>query len=410
MVGVPATAEGDSRHPPEQYRFFLERLGLREILSYDDDYPDRSDVARLHVMVFDSTDVDELRPIEVVESLLWDDRKVNTYKFALIRAIVHLASHRPNLARWEGSGRVSVPIDAVTDLWIRYYWPLVGDDSEPSILQGHKGQKADMAFRQSLRELRCYWQSLGGLAAFSAALQKNRLPQEAQSLLAATRRSVRTAVQQPVRFAGNDRTGKQMFSYESERIHLPESIWREAALLGRWIEDSVMIRWAEFSTSLKNQHADVTAEMVLARLVRNYEGERDTSLAQDAYQVHAQRKALQCVWTGVLLSKFDVDHAIPWSLWRSNDLWNLLPAHPRVNNEKRARIPSRLRVEARRDAIIGSWEILYQAEPAMFMTQARAFVGPNAESDFTRSMRSQLYGTFKDALEYTAVNRGVERW
>jgi hypothetical protein len=36
----------------------------------------------------------------------------------------------------------------------------------------------------------------------------------------------------------------------------------------------------------------------------------------------------------------DIDHCLPWTAWPCGDLWNLLPAHRRVNrHEKRHRIP-----------------------------------------------------------------------
>ncbi|TVR91539.1 MAG: hypothetical protein EA428_05430 [Spirochaetaceae bacterium] len=47
-------------------------------------------------------------------------------------------------------------------------------------------------------------------------------------------------------------------------------------------------------------------------------------------------------WAGSSLTRFDVDHAIPWSLWRSNELWNMLPALPQANNEKRDKLPTRV--------------------------------------------------------------------
>jgi hypothetical protein len=105
-----------------------------------------------------------------------------------------------------------------------------------------------------------------------------------------------------------------------------------------------------------------------------------------------------------------VDHALPWSLWRSNDLWNLLPVESAVNSQKGARLPSRTRVESRRSSILSSWQILFEAEREVFLAHARSFIGTDLGTanarDFGRSMQSELFAAFKDALEYTAVNRG----
>ena len=416
-IAYPADDDSRDRHgrlvrvrPAEQYRFFLERLGLREVVEYEEaDSLNRDDI-RWEVLLFGSTGSEELRPIEVVESVLWDDRKVNTYKFALIRAIAHLATHRPNIARWEGQAQVSIPIDAITDKWIGYYWPLMESSAESAVVQGQRGEKADMAFRPPLTALVDYWDRQGGYPAFCSARDASRMPPESERLLQTTRAKVKTAIQQPVRYAGNDRTGKKMFSYSAGRVSLPGAIWRESALLGRWIEDSVLIRWAEFTSSLPGNHGKTSEAPVLSRLLHDHEGQRETAIARSAYEAYSAAHTLECAWTGDRIRKFHVDHAIPWALWRNNDLWNLLPVHPRANGEKSARIPSRARVEHQRSRIMQSWEILYEAESAIFMSHARGFIGDPGAKEFTGSVREKLFSTFKDVLEYTAVNRGVERW
>ena len=416
-LAYPVDDDGRDHHgrlvrirPAEQYRFFLERLGLREIVAYEETDSLQREGIRWQVLLFGSTGGDELRPIEVVESVLWDDRKVNTYKFALIRAIAHLATHRPNLAQWEGEGHVSVPISAIADKWIGYYWPLMESSAEPAVLQGQQGAKADMAFRLPLTSLVDYWDRQGGYPAFCSSRDANRLPPESAPLLRDVLAKVKTAIQQPIRYAGNDRTGKRMFSYHRGRVFLPAAIWRESALLGRWIEDSVLLRWAEFTRTLSGNRAAQNEATILHRLLGDHEGQRATAIARAAYEAYSEAHTLECAWTGDRIRTFHVDHAIPWALWRNNDLWNLLPVHPRANIEKSARIPSRARVEQQRSRIIRSWEILYEAQSAMFISHARGFIGDPTAKEFTGSVREELFSTFKDVLEYTAVNRGVERW
>ena len=43
---------------------------------------------------------------------------------------------------------------------------------------------------------------------------------------------------------GNERTGKELFEEKGRTVFMPASIWTELALLGRWVQDSVVIRWA----------------------------------------------------------------------------------------------------------------------------------------------------------------------
>ena len=71
-----------------------------------------------------------------------------------------------------------------------------------------------------------------------------------------------------------------------------------------------------------------------------------------------------CVWTEQPLGqRFDVDHAIPFSLWGNNDLWNLLPAAPGVNNEKRDCLPTHEILRRQRDRMIGYWSLIREAHP-----------------------------------------------
>ena len=396
--------------PPEQYTFFLERLGLTRIVSYDEPdslgRPERT----WRVMVFSAGAGSELRPVETIESILWEDRKRNTYKFALVRALAHLAVHRSRIALWHADGRVSVAVDEVVSLWLRYYWPLVQSTEHDPVMQGYgSGGGSDIAFREKLSELADRWKPGGGFAAFRTALESGALDPNSRSLLSDASSKIRTAIQQPIRYAGNDRTGKALFSFESNRIYLPGEMWTELALMGRWIEDSVVIRWAEFSGNLKGQNPSATVPQVLSLLLDEPSDTRETNLARDAFTPLLRANALECAWTGQQLDRFDVDHAIPWALWRNNDLWNLLPVHPKANNEKRARIPSRNRVIDRKAAIVASWTVLFEAYRTLFLAHAGAFVG-KALTDFGRDGQSALFDAFKDALEYTAVNRGVARW
>ena len=60
-------------------------------------------------------------------------------------------------------------------------------------------------------------------------------------------RKAKSAIRQPVRYAGNQRSGKMLVSYAVGRGSLPAEIWTDLSLLRRWIEDSVIIRWAQIS-------------------------------------------------------------------------------------------------------------------------------------------------------------------
>ena len=67
--------------------------------------------------------------------------------------------------------------------------------------------------------------------------------------------------------------------------------------------------------------------------------ERDVA---DVRNIYLRSGVKECVWTGITLNnRFDIDHVIPFTLWKSNDLWNLLPVDPSINRKKRDKLPTR---------------------------------------------------------------------
>ncbi|MFP4432467.1 MAG: methyltransferase domain-containing protein [Spirochaetaceae bacterium] len=410
---IPADAENVIYRirSPEQYQFFLARLGLdliREIDLVPGGDPG-STSARL--MLFAAGSGDGLRPIETLESILIEDRKVNSYKYALLRALANLATRRYNAVRWRPDGIVALDIDLIAREWIKYYWPIVAAQEKGRfILQGQEIQgKADVTFREPLRGLvRAFGE--GGLSAFTLALECDRLSEPAKALYKVTIQKVRLGIAQPVQYAGNERTGAKVFRKEGKQILMPAELWAELSVMGRWIADSIVLRWADFTINLRRQPPDVTSQEVISLLLEPSGADRKVDIARSAYErVLTERNSLTCVWSGSALRRFDVDHAIPFALWGNNDLWNLLPTAPEVNNAKRAKLPSRKLVEARRPEIVEAWEHLHSQEPALFLRHAEEFVGQKL-SDFAELQRATLFTAFKDAIEYTAQNRVAERW
>ena len=81
-----------------------------------------------------------------------------------------------------------------------------------------------------------------------------------------------------------------------------------------------------------------------------------------------------CVWTGKKISVYDIDHLIPFSIWKNNDLWNLLPSDSKTNNQKRDKIPSPELVEKQRNMIIDYWEILNESQTQRFKKEIQFYM------------------------------------
>ena len=163
-----------------------------------------------------------------------------------------------------------------------------------------------------------------------AALQRHltRLYQDALRSIAAAIRSG------PVTFAGGALESGRVFQFDgqSRSVLMSADLWRELSLLGHWIVDAVIVRWAALTERFARRQSISSGE-VLPLLLARPDPDRVTAVARGIYlAAHADR----CVWSGRRLGarNFVVDHAIPFSLWGNNDLWNLLPADADINARK----------------------------------------------------------------------------
>jgi CRISPR/Cas system Type II protein with McrA/HNH and RuvC-like nuclease domain len=76
-----------------------------------------------------------------------------------------------------------------------------------------------------------------------------------------------------------------------------------------------------------------------------------------------------------------IDHAIPFTLWRDNSLWNLLPADEKVNNNKRDKLPNENLMNRRRDAVIQNWQTTSDTQPVRFAAEASSLLGKYHDSN-----------------------------
>jgi len=116
-----------------------------------------------------------------------------------------------------------------------------------------------------------------------------------------------------------------------------------------------------------------------------------------------------CTWTGkTLRGDFDVDHIIPFSLTRCNDLWNLVPAAKEVNRQKSQRLVSCHTLESSRKRIYECWQLLRESFPTRFESEAtRALI---RSSSFSPDWKERAFYGLVERVETLAIMRGVPRW
>lgn len=340
------------------------------------------------------------RPIDTIESVLNKDNKVATYKLALFRSLAEIAVTNYKVAEWEQDGRVKVPIITLAEKWVEYYWPIIEADQYIPQTTG----KA-IAFRKQLQELVNYYRNRGGLSAYTLDYRNRGLTSDAAKLSNQLFSKLKNTIKVgPVAHAGGINSSP-VFDYDKidKTVLVGSDIWKELSLMGTWIQDATVLRWAELTSKISK--GEIKPSTVIDCLLTSPVTERDVVAARKFYD---GLKNKVCVWSDKsITTSFHLDHAIPFSLWKNNDLWNLLPADSKINGQKKDRLPTRELVKQRRDCVIDYWTQINEAFPARFEYEAEKLMGRRFDS---ANWENRLFATFAEAVEVTAVQRGIDRW
>ncbi len=184
----------------------------------------------------------------------------------------------------------------------------------PQINAESKGGK-QIAFRGKLVELVRHFRRRGGLAAFERIVAEGTISAEGDALKGAAFRAIGSAiVKGPVQYAGGAR-GEPEFAWDkdSDRILVPADVWRELSLMGHWIRDAVILRWAGMTARLSE--GTVGAGAVVDKLLESAEPLCADPVIRAFYE--EVQGDLAHVWTAKGLGGgLEVDHAIPFTYWR----------------------------------------------------------------------------------------------
>lgn len=398
---------------PEELQLLLERLGFQLIGRWDSDDALQRAGTRWFTLLLDLRSGGAFRAVDQIEGILNRDRKVATYKFALFRALAEIATQEPRASTWLPGGRVAVPIGRIAARWIVYYWPIFASERFiPQSQSEGKGESQPVAFRAPLMALMSAFAEQGehcGLAAWHAGSVAGRLPADLARLQQAALKSIANTIRSgPVAFAGGSLETGPVFEFDpaTRSVVMSADLWRELSLLGHWIIDAVIVRWAALTEKFAHRQGIRSGE-VLPLLLARPAPERATALAREIYRT---ANVERCVWSGRRLSDrwFAVDHVIPFALWGNNDLWNLLPAHPAINGEKSDKLPAAELLQSCRSEVVHNWRIARDALPDAFDRQAENLLGHHPRQG--ESWESELFARLREAIELTALQRGIDRW
>lgn len=389
---------------PEELQLLFERVGFSTLARWEDaDSLQRPGVGWV-TFLFELGSASGSRPIDQLATVIsTKERKVATYKLALLRALNDIAMTQPHVVRWTASGDVEVPIVHISARWIHYYWRLF---DAPRFLPQQQGEEARqrhvLGFAKELDALRNHFKRSGGLRTFALQERQGLSGPPAQLHAKLLKKLQHTIFAGPVTYAGGALKTGRLFQKAGDRVVVPGGLWRELSLLGHWIGDALVLRWAELVERLSGH---VTAGEVIDHLLPLPEFERDTDDVRALFVAGAR-----CVWTDRSVSgkQLQIDHVLPWALWHNNDLWNLVPAAASVNNSKSDQLPERRFLKSRRSAFREAWSASQSEWPERFRRDAEGQLGRTLGKNETAF--EELFDVVTEAVERTRLQRGLGEW
>jgi SAM-dependent methyltransferase len=321
--------------------------------------------------------------LPLVRGIVLSDGKSSTYKLALLRAVTRIAEYAPAAATPAPGSRdaVEVPLGLVALNWIRMYLPLVrggfpqapGNRGTVGLSFAKDGFEALLARNAAQADLRvgATFDAEGALAVMSA------ISQAADTIAKMPANSTRYpnggAPVFGVTKARPGRTVSTILDLETLRgwglLEIPGHLWRAMSRFSSWIDPMLVAEWSRLTRSYGDRMGLEVGPGAVEGALAWIEPGRTTTFGRDLVRkLIEQGKSVRCVWTAerLRIRGYDVDHCLPWAVWPCGDLWNLMPAQPRINrHEKRDRLPSAAAMRGARASIIGWWEMAYLQNEAL---------------------------------------------
>jgi len=360
-----------------------------------------------------------------ISKIIERDSKATTYKFALLRGVIDIIQDNSPFITFSND-RVFFPTGLLVEKWMLYYYPILESFTAIPQING----ETKLAFEIQFRKLISDYSSIGGFSAFYNDLNNKGIPKQLQSdFLGLAQKIKDTVTKMPMKYIGRSISNDYYSIFQFDNgiakrsstdidveylirhfgtFSIPVNYFEAFKVLGSFIngQDSILFKWAEFSVNASGKN--LSLEKVVHEVLKNPITEREISASKKFYEnILAKEKFVACVWTGEKITSYNVDHVIPFSVWKNNDLWNLLPSRPKTNNQKRAKIPSSSFIESRKSEIINYWDLINENQTQRFQKEIRvALLGNSSSIGWQNAAIKQLQCN----CNYLISNRGYEEW
>lgn len=377
---------------------------------------------------------------KTINTIIERDSKEATYKFALIRGAVEIFQYADHYRKETAEG-VSFPLGLLIERWFLYYYPIFESGTFiPQMgadMRYHQNRQSDKPKFRAMFDpiIEHYRENGGGFSQAFSDYQNGRIPADLRrDFLALFGHIQTTIVDMPMKHLGyslhkrynevfratKDRPGRGVkgpidpgFLVE----HYGEfTIGREyytalknagPFLIG---DNSLLFRWAQFSERRIGDERIRFGDIL--KTIADYPvEERDIADSLKFYEhLRAQRIPLHSVWSGRKISadELDLDHLIPFSVWKNNHLWNILPSTQGENSQKSDRIPDPALLIAQKDRITGYWSQMMAYYPELFTRQIQyALVGSAFDPE---RWQDQAFESLVNKCRYMTEVLGYSSW
>jgi SAM-dependent methyltransferase len=319
----------------------------------------------------------------LLRHIVINDSKAATYKVALLRSILRIAEgHIGALVEKQCTNtQVAVPLGLVAMYWLKLFKPLIDTYQMPQNSNPNKGLGFVKATGwDKLKHLTNNDIFIGALFNDDAHAMHSTLLHITQTIKDMPAKYItlpgtKTAVFDVDRWSPKKPNGMLMLDYQYLLsfgvFYVPREIWNTLTLYSCWIEPALVNEWIRVMRTFHHQTArQFTTDDYHSALVWEKQTRSTEKVRQRVESLQTKQDVL-CTWSkSKLFTKFDIDHAFPFSRWPNNDLWNLLPSKPNINRQKSDKLLTVLRLKESKDTILNFWAMAWAKEESLFFSQA----------------------------------------
>lgn len=367
--------------------------------------------------------------IREISTIIERDSKDTTYKFALLRACIQVTqeySHYAVISKDEAT----YPMGLIILKWIEYYYAIFEDDRFIPQRNGDSPQRS-LAFRKAFNAVIDSYRSGLGYHQLKRDLKTGTFDSEQNKLVAELVKVLKdTIVKMPMTYIGGAiNKGGQIFKYKKDstfRVQkttsltdehiintcgtftIPRNYHDAFMLLGSFITGtrSLLFEWADFTLRADSKKLFTKGE-ILQLLDPLYDKEREVSEIKTFFEKQ-KKQDLLCVWSGKpIQDDLNIDHMMPYSLWKNNDFWNLLPTKSVINAKKSDKIPSPDLLDQQKDLIVHYWELVHREYRNRFQKELQlSLLG--IEPFMEKNWQNKSFESLRNKCEYLISKHGLE--